>query len=395
MRYAWRFEDERMRFPAALRPLVGPGMSWFRRWDRKTAERVTQFVANSTYVAGQIRDFYGRDSLVVHPPVDTDFFTPGGRGQREDFLYVGRLVSYKRADLVVETLAVFRTRVAVVGDGHLRAGLQARATPNVRFLGNVGGEQFRSLYRSARALVYPAEEDFGIAMAEAQACGTTVISVARGGALDIVAPGETGWLLAEPERPRRRSRRQGGGGVAAQFDEDPPPGGALLRRGVPTSGAPRRRGRRPYLRAPRSTATCSSSQRPTSSTGCGDPARSTASCAAPSSSRRSAASTIPAGDGWNRDRAGQENSAASASPPRFDAGAEAAGRQPLDESMRRGAGLLPGGRDDADISCGEKPKLGVAADEAVVPPPRRARGRLDVRLHRPAPRDVHLIPRVG
>ena len=198
MRYAWRFEDERMRFPAALRPLVGPGMSWFRRWDRKTAERVTQFVANSTYVAGQIRDFYGRDSLVVHPPVDTDFFTPGGRGQREDFLYVGRLVSYKRADLVVEAFADLPHRLAVVGDGHLRAGLQARATPNVRFLGNVGGEQLRSLYRSARALVYPAEEDFGIAMAEAQACGTAVISVARGGALDIVAPGETGWLLAEP-----------------------------------------------------------------------------------------------------------------------------------------------------------------------------------------------------
>ncbi len=331
-----------MRFPAALRPLVGPGMSWFRRWDRKTAERVTQFVANSTYVAGQIRDFYGRDSLVVHPPVDTDFFTPGGRGQREDFLYVGRLVSYKRADLVVEAFADLPHRLAVVGDGHLRAGLQARATPNVRFLGNVGGEQLRSLYRSARALVYPAEEDFGIAMAEAQACGTAVISVARGGRSTSSRRGNR-VAAGRAERPRRRSRRQGGGGVAARSDEDPPPGGALLRRGVPHEDAPRRRGRRPYLRAPRSTATCSSSQR----------RRRLPDAATRPGPRRPVLRLHPVDarllrrdrrDRLDRDRAGRSSAASASLRGRHER--RAAGRQPLDESMRRGAGLLPGGRDD-------------------------------------------------
>jgi glycosyltransferase involved in cell wall biosynthesis len=198
MRYAWRFEDERKRFPAPLVPLVRPGLAWFRRWDRSTAHRVTQFVANSSYVAGQIRSFYGREALVVHPPVDTDFFTPDGGGAGEEFLYVGRLISYKRPDVVVDAFATLPYRLSVVGDGHLRRELEERAGSNVRFLGNVGGEDLRTLYRRARALVYPAEEDFGIAMAEAQACGTPVIALASGGAVDIVEPGTTGWLLPQP-----------------------------------------------------------------------------------------------------------------------------------------------------------------------------------------------------
>lgn len=198
MRYAWRFEDERRRFPTPLIPLIRPGLAWFRGWDRKTAQRVDQFVAISTYVAGQIRSFYGRDSLVVHPPVDTDFYTPDGGRNGDEFLYVGRLISYKQADVVVDAFAELPHRLAIVGEGHLRRRLEERATPNVRFLGNVDAEQLRFLYRSSRALVYPAEEDFGIVMAEAQACGTPVIALASGGAVDIVEPGTTGWLLAEP-----------------------------------------------------------------------------------------------------------------------------------------------------------------------------------------------------
>jgi glycosyltransferase involved in cell wall biosynthesis len=198
MRYAWRFEDERRRFPAALRPAARAGMAWFRHWDRGTAKRVTQFVANSTAVAAMIRSAYGRDSEVIHPPVDTEFFTPDDQGPGDEFLYVGRLVSYKRADLVVDAFAGRSERLAIVGDGHLREELEARAPANIRFLGNVDAETLRSLYRRARALVFPAEEDFGIAMAEAQACGTPVIALAKGGAADIVEPGVTGWLLDRP-----------------------------------------------------------------------------------------------------------------------------------------------------------------------------------------------------
>jgi glycosyltransferase involved in cell wall biosynthesis len=197
MRYAWDFDAERERFPRPLRPLARAGMGWFRRWDRRTAQRVDRFVANSSAVARRIEASFGREAEVVHPPVATDFFTPGG--EREDwFLYVGRLVSYKRADLVVEAFAGLPGhRLLVVGEGPLGPGLAARATPNVTFLEDVTDERLRDLYRSARALVYPAEEDFGIAMAEANACGTPVIGLAAGGALDIVEPGVTGWLVGD------------------------------------------------------------------------------------------------------------------------------------------------------------------------------------------------------
>jgi glycosyltransferase involved in cell wall biosynthesis len=195
MRYAWDFESERERFPRLARPVARAGMSWFRRWDRETAARVTRFVANSTAVARRIEQAFGRQAAVIHPPVQTDFFTPGGE-RTGDFLYVGRLVGYKRPALVVDAFAGLPEHtLLVVGDGPLRDSLRARATPNVRFLGSVDDDRLRDLYRSARALVYPAEEDFGIAMAEAQACGTPVIGLRAGGATDIVEPGRTGWLL--------------------------------------------------------------------------------------------------------------------------------------------------------------------------------------------------------
>lgn len=194
MRYAWDFELERRRFPVALRPAAQLSMAWFRRWDRSAAERVDVFVANSTAVAERIARCYGRTAEVIHPPVRTDVFTPGGE-RTDTFLYVGRLVGYKRPDLVVEAFSGLEQRLLVVGDGQLAGRLRAGAPENVTFLGNVSGEALVDLYRSARALVFPAEEDFGIAMAEAQACGTPVIALNRGGARDIVEPGVTGWLL--------------------------------------------------------------------------------------------------------------------------------------------------------------------------------------------------------
>jgi hypothetical protein len=197
MRYAWDFESERERFPGAVRPAARVLMSWFRHWDRRTADHVDVFVANSTAVAERIARSYGRRSQVIHPPVDTDRFTPGGE-RGDAFLYVGRLVGYKRPDLVVEAFTGLTERLVVVGDGHLLPTLRERATPNITFLGHVDEDTLLRLYRESRALVFPAEEDFGIAMAEAQACGTPVIALDRGGATDIVRDGETGWLLAEP-----------------------------------------------------------------------------------------------------------------------------------------------------------------------------------------------------
>jgi glycosyltransferase involved in cell wall biosynthesis len=194
MRYAWDFESERDRFPAAIRPAARVGMGAFRRWDRKTSTRVDEFVGISQAVAQRIERIYGRRAQVIHPPVRTGYFTPGGGGG-EHFLYVGRLVSYKRPDLVVEAFADLPYELVVVGEGHLEPRMRERATPNVRFAGAVDDEQLRELYRSARALVFPGEEDFGIVMVEALACGTPVIALGRGGAVDIVDPGVSGWLL--------------------------------------------------------------------------------------------------------------------------------------------------------------------------------------------------------
>jgi glycosyltransferase involved in cell wall biosynthesis len=197
MRYAWGFDAEQGRFPPALRPFARAGMRWFRRWDRRTARRVTRFVANSSAVAVRIRHAFGREADVIHPPVRTDFFTPGG--EHEDFfLYVGRFVGYKRPDLVVDAFAELpEHRLVMVGDGLLGAALAARATANVSFVATPDDDRLRDLYRAARAFVYPVDEDFGIAMAEAQACGTPVVGLATGGANDIIEPGRTGWLLRE------------------------------------------------------------------------------------------------------------------------------------------------------------------------------------------------------
>lgn len=197
MRYAWDFGAEAERFPPAVRQVARRGMAVFRWWDRKTAQRVTRFVANSGSVARRIGRFYGRAATVVHPPVRTDYFTPGGeRGDR--FLYVGRLTGYKRPELVVEAFRELPYPLDVVGDGPLRRTLEAGAPSHVRFHGTVNDEALLELYRTATALVYPVDEDFGIAMAEAQACGTPVIGLAAGGAIDIVEPEVTGWLLRRP-----------------------------------------------------------------------------------------------------------------------------------------------------------------------------------------------------
>jgi glycosyltransferase involved in cell wall biosynthesis len=194
MRYAWNFQSERNRFPAVVRPAARLGMRAFRRWDRSTASSVTCFLANSSAVAARIERSYDRQARVVHPPVRTDFFTPGGE-RGNDFLYVGRLVGYKSPDVLIDAFAGLPHRLAIVGEGPGRAALEQRASDNVVFLGRVDDERLRDLYRSARALVYPVDEDFGIAMAEAQACGTPVIALNAGGACDIVESGRTGWLV--------------------------------------------------------------------------------------------------------------------------------------------------------------------------------------------------------
>lgn len=197
-RYVWSRREEYARGGvlrgAGLR-VLGPR---FRAWDRATAANVTQFIANSGHIAGQIEACYGRQATVVHPPVRTGFFTPDPGARREGFwLVVSALEPYKRVDVAVEAAARAGVPLVVVGDGSVGSALRARAGPGVRWLGRVSDERLRELYRTARALLHPQVEDFGIAAVEAQACGLPVAARGQGGALDTVADGLTGALAPE------------------------------------------------------------------------------------------------------------------------------------------------------------------------------------------------------
>lgn len=207
MRYIWDLQHQYMQqaklgwSPKAL--YVRWLFNKLRQWDFASAQHVDHFIANSRYIGRRVRKAYGRDAAVIHPPVDVSDFTPGPA--REDFfLLAGRFVPYKRADLVVSAFRAHPDRrLIVVGDGPDAASVHAAAkgARNIEFRGTVPKAELISLMQRARAALFAAEEDFGIAMVEVQACGTPVIAFGKGGALDIVDPaaedGPTGVLFAE------------------------------------------------------------------------------------------------------------------------------------------------------------------------------------------------------
>ncbi|WP_288815222.1 glycosyltransferase [Gordonia hongkongensis] len=169
-----------------------------RRCEVGAAPRLHTVVANSSAVAERIREHWGRESVVVHPPVDLDGFTPDPAVPREDFyLLAGRLVPYKRPDLAIAAAARADVRLVVAGDGRAMPQCRELAGPKTTFLGRVPHDILLNLHRSARAVLMPGIEDFGIVPVEAMATGTPVIALGEGGALDTVVPGSTG-LLIEP-----------------------------------------------------------------------------------------------------------------------------------------------------------------------------------------------------
>jgi len=198
MRYVWNLRDEyRRQMPvwtaAALR-LVGP---YVRQCDRRAANTVTTFIANSRHVRARIRNCYGRESVVIYPPVDIPA-SPASETPDEYYLVVSELVEYKRVDLAVEACTLTGRRLIVVGDGPLGRRLRRRAGPTVSFWGRVANEEVARLMAGCRALLFCGEEDFGMVPVEAQGHGRPVIALARGGALETVLDGQTGLFFAEP-----------------------------------------------------------------------------------------------------------------------------------------------------------------------------------------------------
>ena len=200
MRYLWLSSiDTRRRATRASAPLE----RWLRSWDLGSVRWVDQFAAISVAVSRRIEELYGRASRVIHPPVDTGFYTPDPSVPRGGFaLAVSRMVPYKRLDLAIRACHRIGHPLVVAGAGPAEPQLRALAATlgaDVRFVVAPDDARLRQLYRSADVVVFPAEEDFGIVPVEAQACGTPVVSLARGGALDTVLPGVTGVLVAEQD----------------------------------------------------------------------------------------------------------------------------------------------------------------------------------------------------
>jgi len=190
MRYAWHMRDAYFngRLGKLKAVAVDRLLAAIRRWDLRTADRVTHFVAISRTIQKRIADCYSRDSVVIHPPVDTDFYTPVPEQREDYYLVVSAFAPYKRIDLAIDACRQLGRRLVVIGSGQDEARLKTLAGPDVQFLGWQSDESIRSHLRRCRALLFPGEEDFGIVPVEANACGTPVIAYARGGATETVLP---------------------------------------------------------------------------------------------------------------------------------------------------------------------------------------------------------------
>jgi glycosyltransferase involved in cell wall biosynthesis len=199
MRYAWLPDTD----PGRIDKLSGLGLRLFRGYLRRTdltaSRRPDAFAANSTAVRDRIRRFYGRDAEVIHPPVDVHDFDASGEKDEGRFLWVQRLVSYKRPDLVVEAFRDLPYRLTMVGIGPLERSLRAGLPANVDLRGWVSREELRALYSLSSGFVHVGEEDFGISMVEALAAGLPVVALDAGGARDILRPGVDGVLIDRAE----------------------------------------------------------------------------------------------------------------------------------------------------------------------------------------------------
>jgi glycosyltransferase involved in cell wall biosynthesis len=190
----WLWTEEYGGLPFGERA-IKPLKSVLRRWDASRAQRPDLYIAANHVAQARIRAAYGRHAPVVHPPVDTDRFVPGPRGER--LLVVSRLLPYKRIDLAVDAATRVGVGLDVVGDGPCLGDLRDRAGPTVEFHGHVDDQALVDFYQHCRALCVPGREDFGIVAAEAMAAGKPVIAFASGGALETVVDGVTGVLFTD------------------------------------------------------------------------------------------------------------------------------------------------------------------------------------------------------
>jgi glycosyltransferase involved in cell wall biosynthesis len=195
-RYAWNDRDRtlaRQRDPISRALLRGAFRRW-RQWDWIAAQRTDRYVANSRATQARIRAYFGRESSVVYPPIETDRFSPGPVG--DHYVVVSELMPHKQIDIAIAAFNILRLPLIVVGDGPDTRALRRLAGPTIRFAGRVSDAAVASILQGARALVVTSIEEFGIAAVESQAAGRPVIARRGGGALETIVDGVTGCFFS-------------------------------------------------------------------------------------------------------------------------------------------------------------------------------------------------------
>lgn len=202
-RYYWsHYEEFRKEFTfGPLTPFIRPFIPHFvkkmRKLDLESTKDIDVFIANSTVTQQRIKEYYGKPSTVIYPPVDVDRFTPPPKGERNGYVMWGRHVPYKRFDLAIQAANKMGAQLTIAGAGPDTERLKSLAGPTVRFVGRISDPELEKLVQSSSAFLFPNEEDFGIVAAEALAAGTPIIAYKKGGALDIVQDGETGVFFED------------------------------------------------------------------------------------------------------------------------------------------------------------------------------------------------------
>ncbi|MDK7674254.1 glycosyltransferase [Weeksella virosa] len=197
-KYIW---DEQALYFGKLRGVLQPLISYLQKKDYAQAQRPDYIISNSFYVQNWVKEVYHRDSEVIYPPVDLDNFQLEVNANREDYyVTVGRLVPYKRFDIIVEAFNASGKKLIIIGDGVELKKLQKLAKKNIHFTGYLQSEEINQYICRAKGFIHVGIEDFGIAPVEAQACGTPVVAYAVGGARETVLDGITGKLFDEQNK---------------------------------------------------------------------------------------------------------------------------------------------------------------------------------------------------
>ncbi|OGZ35580.1 MAG: glycosyl transferase [Candidatus Portnoybacteria bacterium RIFCSPLOWO2_01_FULL_43_11] len=196
-RYAWDDSHkyiEEFGYSSVVKRIIPFFMNYIRLWDEMAAQRVDEFITNSHFVANRIKKYYHREAVVIHPPVKTNLFNISSNTD-DYFLMVGRFLPYKRFDLAIEAFNRLGWPLKIVGDGPQKIQLKKKAKDNIEFTGLVSDEKLKNFYTHCRAFIFPQEEDFGIAPAEAMSAGRPVIAYRAGGVLEIIKEGTTGLFF--------------------------------------------------------------------------------------------------------------------------------------------------------------------------------------------------------